>query len=68
MLNLALIERENLIAYDNVGMAKFVNVYAQIGTGKSFKDAFKAATGVALSDFYLMFEDARATLGAPRTS
>jgi hypothetical protein len=52
----------------NVGMAKFVNVYAQIGTGKSFKDAFKAATGVALSDFYLMFEDARATLGAPRTS
>ena len=58
------IATEFLVA--NVGMAKFVNVYAQIGTGKSFKDAFKAATGVALSDFYLMFEDARAVLGAPR--
>ncbi|MEY4060548.1 MAG: hypothetical protein RIQ31_210 [Actinomycetota bacterium] len=58
------IATEFLVA--NVGMAKFVNVYAQIGTGKSFKDAFKAATGVALSDFYLMFEDSRAVLGAPR--
>ncbi len=58
------IATEFLVA--NVGMAKFVNVYAQIGTGKSFKDAFKAATGVALSDFYLMFEDSRAVLGAPK--
>ncbi|MFM5967507.1 MAG: hypothetical protein ACKOQ8_00515, partial [Micrococcales bacterium] len=49
-----------------VGMTKFVDIYRQIGTGKSFKDAFVAATGVPLNDFYLMFEDARAALGVPR--
>ena len=58
------IATEFLVA--NVGMAKFVGVYTQIGTGKTFEQAFKASTGVALADFYLMFEDARDVLGAPR--
>ena len=49
-----------------VGMTKFVDIYRQIGTGKSFKDAFVTATGVPLNDFYLMFEDARVALGVPR--
>lgn len=58
------IATEFLVAH--VGMKKFVAVYREIGTGKSFAKAFAAATGVSLNDFYLMFEDARATLGAPR--
>ena len=49
-----------------VGMTKFIDIYRQIGMGKSFKDAFVAATGVPLNDFYLMFEDARVALGVPR--
>jgi hypothetical protein len=49
-----------------VGMKKFVAVYREIGAGKSFSKAFNDATGVSLNDFYLMFEDSRAVLGAPR--
>ena len=49
-----------------VGMTKFVDIYRQVGAGKSFKDAFVAATGVPLNDFYLMFEDARAALGVAK--
>ncbi len=58
------IATEFLVA--NVGMKKFVAVYREIGAGKSFAKAFNDATGVSLNDFYLMFEDARDSLGAPR--
>ena len=58
------IATEFLVA--NVGMKKFVSVYREIGAGKSFAKAFNDGTGVSLNDFYLMFEDARASLGAPR--
>jgi hypothetical protein len=58
------IATEFLVA--NVGMKKFVSVYREIGAGKSFAKAFNDATGVSLNDFYLMFEDARDSLGAPR--
>lgn len=47
----------------NVGMEKFLDIYAQLGTGKGFAEAFKAATGVELEDFYSMFEEVRGTLG-----
>ena len=47
----------------NVGMEKFLDIYAQLGKGKSFADAFKAATGVELDDFYAMFEEVRAAIG-----
>ncbi len=47
----------------NVGMEKFINIYAALGTGKNFADAFKDATGVELADFYVMFEEVRGTLG-----
>ena len=47
----------------NVGMEKFIDIYAQLGSGKNFSDAFKDATGVELADFYVMFEEVRATLG-----
>ena len=47
----------------NVGMEKFINIYAALGTGKNFADAFKDATGVELADFYAMFEEVRGTLG-----
>lgn len=58
------IATEFLVA--NVGMAKFVDVYRQVGKGASFPIAFEKATGVPLADFYLMFEDARAELGIPK--
>jgi hypothetical protein len=51
----------------NVGMEKFINIYAALGTGKNFADAFKDATGVELVDFYAMFEEVRGTLGFPKT-
>jgi hypothetical protein len=47
----------------NVGMEKFLDIYVQLGKGKSFADSFKDATGVELDDFYGMFEEVRATLG-----
>jgi hypothetical protein len=47
----------------NVGIQNMVDVFSQIGTGKSFPDAFEAATGIELVDFYAMFEEARPTLG-----
>ena len=49
----------------NVGMKKFVDVYRLKGKGLKFEVAFQIATGVPLSDFYLMFEDSRTTLGIP---
>lgn len=58
------IATEYLVA--NVGMTKFLNVYKEVGAGKSFSAAFQAATGIALSDFYIAFETSRSTLGAPR--
>lgn len=47
----------------NVGMEKFLNIYAALGTGKSFAGAFKDATGVELADFYAMFEEIRGVIG-----
>jgi hypothetical protein len=42
-----------------------VDVFSQLGTGKSFPVAFKDATGIELVDFYSMFEEVRGTLGIP---
>lgn len=49
-----------------VGMEGFLNVYREMAAGKAFDAAFAAATGVALADFYEMFEAARPALGIPR--
>ena len=49
-----------------VGVEKFVNIYAELGKGKSFASAFESATGFALNDFYDRFEEARAGLGFPK--
>ena len=43
-----------------------IKIYEEIKTVKSFSSAFKSATGVELDDFYTMFEEVRATLGATR--
>ena len=40
-----------------------VDVFSQMGEGKSFSVAFEAATGIELVDFYAMFEEARPALG-----
>jgi hypothetical protein len=52
----------------NIGMTKFIDVYYEVGKGKTFAQAFEAQAGIPLTDFYEMFEDARATLGVARTS
>jgi hypothetical protein len=49
-----------------VGVEKFVNVYAELGKGKNFDAAFEQATGIKLVDFYFMFEKARGSLGFPK--
>ena len=49
----------------NVGMKKFIDIYRQLGYN-DFPTAFEKATGVPLTDFYLMFEDARSDLGVPQ--
>jgi hypothetical protein len=59
------IATEFLVA--NVGMEKFMDVYNNIGKNMKFTDAFKAGTGVELTDFYTMFEEVRADLGTPRS-
>ena len=55
------IATEFLVA--NIGMEKYLKIYSEKGTGKSFDSAFLTATGVSLTDFYSMFEEVRATLG-----
>lgn len=59
------IATEFLVA--NVGMEKFMDVYSNLGKNMKFADAFKAGTGVDIVDFYAMFEEARSTLGTPRS-
>jgi hypothetical protein len=49
-----------------IGVEKMIKIYEEIKTVKSFSSAFKSATGVELADFYAMFEEVRATLGATR--
>lgn len=55
---------EYLVA--QVGMEKFLDIYAQLGKGLSFDFAFMAATGFSLEDFYGNFERDRSGLGFPR--
>lgn len=58
------IATEFLVA--KIGVEKMIKIYEEIKTVKSFSSAFKSATGVELADFYTMFEEVRATLGATR--
>jgi cytochrome b involved in lipid metabolism len=59
--NLGALGVEFLVA--NVGIQNMVDVFSQMGQGKSFSVAFEAATGIELVDFYAMFEEARPALG-----
>lgn len=56
---------EFLIA--QVGVEKFLNIYAELGTGKRLPEAFQAATGFSIDTFYEKFEAARADLGFPKS-
>lgn len=51
----------------NVGMEKFMNIYTELGTGRNFADAFKAATGQELTAFYEAFEANRSAMGFPKS-
>lgn len=46
-----------------VGIEKMLNVYAALGKGMNFSDAFKQGTSIELSEFYSMFEEVRSSLG-----
>ena len=52
---------EYLIA--QVGVEKFLNIYAELGNFKNFASAFESATEFSLDDFYSHFEADRASLG-----
>jgi hypothetical protein len=59
--NIGALGVEFLVA--NVGIQNMVDIFSQMGQGKSFSVAFEAATGVELVDFYAMFEEVRPALG-----
>lgn len=63
--NIGAVGAEFLVA--NVGVQRMVDIFSEIGKGKTFPAAFEAATGVELVDFYAMFEEARPELGIPRS-
>lgn len=46
-----------------VGMEKFINIYYEVGKGKTFAAAFESQAGMSLDAFYTLFESTRATLG-----
>ena len=47
------------------GFDKYMNIWQEMGKGKSFKNAFYDATGIELVDFYAMFEEIRPAIGIP---
>ena len=52
---------EYLVA--QVGVEKFLAIYAELGKNKSIDKAFFDSTGITLEDFYQHFESDRAALG-----
>ena len=49
-----------------VGIEKLLAIYLNLGKGQTFATAFVNATGIALADFYTMFEEVRSVLEVPR--
>jgi hypothetical protein len=47
----------------SVGMNRFLEIFREIGLGKSFPSAFNFATGVSLDEFYLKFDLIRSQIG-----
>ena len=47
------------------GFDKFMNIWSEMGKGKSFESAFYVATGIELVEFYAMFEEIRPAIGIP---
>jgi hypothetical protein len=47
------------------GFDKYMNIWLEMGKGKSFESAFYDATGVELVEFYAMFEEIRPAIGVP---
>lgn len=47
----------------SIGMDKFLNIFKQLGTGKSFGEAFVTSTELSLEDFYSKFDSMRSEIG-----
>lgn len=47
------------------GFDKYMNIWLEMGKGKSFQNAFYDATEIGLVDFYAMFEEIRPAIGVP---
>ena len=47
----------------SAGMDGFLDIYKQVGAGKTFADAFISATGISLEKFYATFDSIRPQIG-----
>ena len=47
----------------SVGMENFLNIFKQLGSGKTFDESFVASTGLSLMEFYSKFDSMRPQIG-----
>ena len=47
----------------SIGMDKFLQIFRELGLGKSFPNAFASSTGISLEDFYSKFDLIRPQIG-----
>ena len=47
----------------SIGMDKFLQIFRDLGLGKSFPNAFASSTGISLEDFYSKFDLIRPQIG-----
>ncbi|MEY4320357.1 MAG: hypothetical protein RLZZ471_298 [Actinomycetota bacterium] len=50
-----------------IGIEKLLAIYSNLGKGQTFATAFANGSGIALADFYSMFEEVRGVLGVPKS-
>jgi hypothetical protein len=51
-----------------IGVERFVNIYVELGKGKTLDGAFRAQAGIGLDEFFAAFENARGVMGFARTN
>lgn len=61
---IGLIATEYIVA--SAGMARYLDIYRNLGLGNDFETSFEIATGIPLTIFYEKFEITRDKVGMPR--